>query len=136
VEAQAKTELAERSRQEEEKRRDRALLIRYPTLTAHQKERAEALTQINLVKQAAQVQTKGLLDQRTQLADEMAFYKKDPTKAPPKLQHQYNEVNQALATQGHFLAEKDAETARINARFDAELVRLMPQWRLAGKSLN
>jgi hypothetical protein len=132
----AKIELTERARLDEEKKRDRALLLRYPNPSAHQKERAEALAQVNVVKQAALIQTKDLLEQRTKLADEMAFYQKDPSKAPPKLQHQFNEVNQALATQGRFLADKDGETVRINAKFDAELVRLMPLWRLSAAASN
>lgn len=136
LEALNKIEMVERARQDEEKRRDRALLIRYPTPSAHQKERADTLEHINLVRQTALVRTKDLLDQRTKLTDEMAFYTKDPSKAPPLLQHQLSEVNQALAAQGRFLAEKDAEIARTNARFDAELVRLMPLWRLSASQIN
>ena len=41
-----KLALEEKARQLEEKRRDRALLLRYPTRAVHDKERAEALIEI------------------------------------------------------------------------------------------
>ena len=43
----------ERNRKDEEKRRDRALLVRYPNRAAHDEERVEALKQIDVVKAAA-----------------------------------------------------------------------------------
>lgn len=131
LEAKSKAEQAERARQEEEKRQDRALFVRYPTESSHQKERSEALTQISRVKQTAIARATDLLAQRTKLADEMAFYQKDPSKAPPQLQHQMKEVNEALAAQGRFMADKDAEATRTKARFDAELARLTPLWLMA-----
>lgn len=130
-EAKEKAEQAQRALLEEEKRRDRALLIRYPTQSAHQLERANALDHINRVKQTAQVQVTDLQAQKTKLMDEMAFYAKDPSRAPLRLKRQIDEVNQTLAAQGRFLADKDAEITRVNARFDAEQQRLMPLWQLA-----
>ena len=131
LEAKDKAEQAQRAMLEEEKRRDRALLTRYPTPSAHQKERLAALEHINRVKQTAQVQVTDLLAQKAKLMDEMAFYDKDPSRAPQRLKRQLDEVNQTLAAQGRFLADKDAETARVNARFDAERLRLEPLWQLA-----
>jgi hypothetical protein len=61
----------------------------------------------------------------------MAFYKKDPGKAPLKLRRQVDELNQALAAQERFMVDQDGETKRINARFDEEFKRLTPLWRLA-----
>jgi hypothetical protein len=131
LEAKDKAEQAQRAMLEEEKRRDRALLTRYPTPSAHQKERLAALEHINRVKQTAQVQVTDLQTQKAKLIDEMAFYEKDPSRAPQRLKRQLDEVNQTLAAQGRFLADKDAETARVNARFDAERLRLEPLWQLA-----
>ena len=130
-EAKEKAEQAQRALQEEEKRRDRALLIRYPTQSAHQQERANALDHINRVKQTAQAQVTDLQAQKAKLMDEMAFYAKDPSRAPLRLKRQIDEVNQTLAAQGRFLADKDAEITRVNARFDAEQQRLMPLWQQA-----
>jgi hypothetical protein len=131
LEAKDKAEQAQRAMLEEEKRRDRALLIRYPTLSAHQMERNSALDQINRVKQTALLQVTDLLAQKTKLMNEMAFYEKDPSRAPARLKRQLDEVNQTLAAQGRFLADKDAEIARVNARFDAEQQRLTPLWQMA-----
>ena len=131
LEAKNKAEQVERSRQEEEKKRDRALLIRYPNPASHQKERAEALAHIARVKQTAAARVTQLLQDRIKLTDEMAFYQKDPSKAPAKLLRQIDELKQALASQERFMAEQDNEADRINARFDEESVRLMPLWRMA-----
>lgn len=130
IEAKARVVQQERTRLEEEKKRDRALLIRYPNEALHQKERAESLRQVMLVKQAAVLRVNELLAERGKLLDEMAFYTKDPSKAPVKLRQQLEAVTQALAAQGRFLADKDNEMARTNARFDEELSRLQPLWNM------
>ena len=128
VEAKRRAELQERARKEEEKSLNRSLLIRYPNQAAHQKDRDEAVAQLMLVKQAAAARVAELLKERTKQDDEMAFYARDPSKAPAKLQQQVNELKQTLAAQERFLAEQDSEINRISARFDEELKRLMPLW--------
>lgn len=130
IETTAKTAQKERARLEEEKRRDRALLVRYPNEALHQKERAESLRQVMLVRQAAVNRVAELLGERSKIVDELAFYTKDPDKAPLKLRQQMDAVKLALAAQGRFLADKDNEMARTNARFDEELLRLKPLWRM------
>ena len=127
-ESRQKVEQEERARLTEEKRRDRALLTRYPTKAVHDKERAEALAQIGVVRQAAVNRVEDLMRQRTAINTEMEFYTKDPTKAPPSLRRQVDEVIQSLAVQGRFIADQDAELKRVNARFDEELVRLKQLW--------
>jgi hypothetical protein len=129
-EAKEKALLQERTRLEEEKKRDRALLIRYPNEALHQKERAEALAQIALVKQAAVVRAAELHAEYAKLQDELGFYAKDPKRTPTKLRHQFEAAKLALEGQDHFIADKDIETARTNARFDEELLRLRPLWRM------
>lgn len=132
----AEQELKDKAEQEalgrsnEEKRRDRALLTRYPTKTMHDKERAEALTQVGVVRQAALNRVDELLRQRASIDQEMEFYKKDPGKAPAPLRRQVDEVAQSLAVQGRFIADQDNELKRVNARFDEELVRLKQLWAL------
>jgi hypothetical protein len=129
-EAKEKVAQREQAHLDEEKKRDRALLIRYPNESLHQKERAEALAQIALVKQAATVRSVELHAEYAKLQDEMAFYAKDPKRAPTKLRHQFDAAKLALDGQDHFIADKDLETARTNARFDEELQRLRPLWRM------
>lgn len=128
LEVKQKAELEERARLNEEKRRDRALLVRYPNKAVHDKERAEALAQIGVVRQAAVNRADELLRQRTEINQEMEFYKKDPAKAPPSVRRQVDEVVQSLAIQVRFIADQDGELKRVNARFDEELVRLKQLW--------
>lgn len=128
LEAEEKAEQEERARVNEEKRRDRALLIRYPNKAVHDKERATALAQIGVVRQAAFNRMEELLRQRTAINQELEFYKKDPSKTPPSIRRQVDEVAQSLAIQVRFIADQDAELKRVNARFDEELVRLQQLW--------
>ena len=128
LEAKEKADQEERARLNEEKRRDRALLARYPSQAMHDKERGEALAQIGVVRQAAMHRVQELLRQRTVINEEMEFYKKDPSKAPPSVRRQVDELTQSLAIQGRFIADQDAEFKRVNARFDEELTRLRRLW--------
>jgi hypothetical protein len=129
-EARQKAAFEEQARISEEKRRDRALLTRYPSRAVHDEERAQALTQIGVVRQAALHRVEELMRQRTAINDEMEFYKKDPSKAPPAVRRQVDELAQSLAIQGRFIADQDAEIKRVNARFDEELLRLKQLWAL------
>ncbi len=130
LEAKQKAELEERARLNEEKRRDRALLTRYPNKAGHDKERADALAQIAVVRHAAMNRVEELRRQQTVVNQEMEFYKKDPSKAPPAVRRQLDEVIQSLAIQGRFIADQDNEIKRVNARFDEELLRLKQLWAL------
>lgn len=130
LEARDKAEQEERARLNEEKRRERALLIRYPNKAIHDKERAAALTQIGVVRQAAVTRADELQRQRTAVLEEMEFYKRDPSKAPPSLRLQVEEVAQSLAIQQRFIADQDTEIKRVNAHFNEELVRLKQLWAL------
>lgn len=127
-EARQKRENEELARQAEEKRRERALLVRYPNKATHDKERAEALAQIAVVRKAAVNRVNELNRQRDELGIEMEFYKKDPTKAPPSLRRQMDDIAHSLAVQGRFIADQDAESTRVDARFDEELARLKQLW--------
>ena len=130
LEAKRKLELEERARLDEDKRRDRALLIRYPNQAAHDKERLEAHTQVGVVRHAVESRMEELLRQQTALNVEFEFYVKDPSKAPPALRRQSEDLTQSLIVQRRFVSDLDAETRRINVRFDEELVRLKQLWRL------
>jgi len=127
--ARIRAEELERAGREEERRLNRSLLIRYPNPGSHQKDRDEAVAQLMLVKQAAATRVTELLAAQAKLADEMAFYAKDPSKAPAKLQRQVKEMTQTLAAQTDFLSDKDKEINRVNANFDETLKRLEPLWR-------
>lgn len=136
LEAKQRREAEERARQAEEKRRERALLVRYPNRATHDKEREEAIAQINVVRQAALNRVKELQQQRKELDTELEFYVKDPSKVPPSLRRLVEENDKSMAVQERFIADQDAEIVRLNARFDEELVRLQQLWAQAGTASN
>lgn len=128
IEAREKQEAEARAQQAEEKRRERALLTRYPTREIHDRERATAFAQVSAVAQAAQKRIDELLVDRRKLDQEMEFYVKDPSKAPPSLRRQVEELDQSVLAQKRFIAERELDLKRISARFDEELERLKPLW--------
>ena len=121
-----------RAREAEEKRRDRALLLRYPSRAVHDKERTEALEQIEVVIKAASKRATELATQRKAIDADLEFYKSDPAKAPPALKRRLEENDSSVAVQKRFIAEQDAEKKRVNLRFDEELVKLNQLWAMAG----
>lgn len=133
LEQKAKQEAEVRERIGDEKRRDRALLIRYSNKGVHDQERAEALSQIAAVVKAASTRLDELSRQRATIDTEMEFYKKDPSKAPAYLRRQLEENMQSHAVQQRFIAEQEAESKRVNARFDDELARLRQLWTTISK---
>ena len=128
LEAKERAQVEEQARLAEEKRRNKALLVRYPNKTVHDQERATALAQVDIVKQAALRRSEELTRQRAPLLEEMEFYKKDPPKAPGALRRQLDEVGQSIAIQQRFISDQDAELKRVNIRFAEELVRLTQLW--------
>ena len=126
--AREKKELEVQARLVEEKRRDRALLIRYPGKAAHDHERAQALAQIDVAKQGATTQVEKLQREHSAVLAEMEFYKKDPGKTPLPTRRKFDEVTNNLAIQARFIADQDDEIRRINRRFDEELARLNRLW--------
>lgn len=116
------------SRQNEERRRERALLIRYPNATAHDRERAEALVQIDAVIKAARQRLAELGDERKKVDDELEFYKGDASKAPASVRRKIDDHAQSVAVQNRFIGEQDDEKRRVNARFDEERTRLRQLW--------
>lgn len=121
-----------RAREAEEKRRDRALLLRYPSRAVHDKERAEALDQIDVVIKAASKRTTELAGQRKAIDADFEFYKSDPARAPASLKRRLEENDSSVAVQKRFIADQDAEKKRVNMRFDEELVKLNQLWAMGG----
>lgn len=133
LEKKEKLQAEEEGRQAEEKRRNRALLIRYPNKGVHDQERNEALAQIAVVIKAATNRIEELGRQRAAMDVELEFYKADLTKAPAYLRRQVEENTQSVAVQKRFVTEQEAEVRRVNVRFDDELVRLRQLWTTVGK---
>lgn len=112
----------------EERRQERALLVRYPNTAAHERERTEALAQVDAVAQAARKRLAELADERKRIDDELQFYKGDVSKAPDSVRRQLDDNAQSAAVQIRFIQEQDAEKKRINARFDEQRERLVKLW--------
>ena len=123
-----------RARQAEEKRRDRALALRYPNRAVHDSERAIALTQIDDVINASAKRTKELMAQRKSVATEFEFYAADPSKAPASLKRSRDDIEASLVVQQRFVAEQQQEKKRVNQRFDEELSKLQTLWPAAAAS--
>lgn len=133
IAAQRQAEEQQRARVAEEKRRDKALLVRYPTQAMHDKERTEALSQVDEVMAAVNKRVQELARQRKEIDTELEFYQGDPKKAPSWLQRKLEDNEQQTQTQKRFLADQTQEKQRINARFDEELAKLRQLWATSAK---
>jgi len=128
-EAQRRAEAAEQAQALDEKRRDRALLMRYPSRSVHDEERTQAVAKVNVVIQTASSRIDELREERKKIDRELEFYQGDVNKAPPALRRQVEFVTQGVESQQRFIGHRHAEIARINARFDDELARLKGLWK-------
>lgn len=128
VEAKRRAEQEEQARIQEERRRERALLIRYPNQAVHDKERQDALAQIDDVIAAVHKREAALVDQRKGIAQELEFYQGDLAKAPLWLRRKVEDNEKQMDVQKRFLADQTQEKQRVNARFDEELAKLKQLW--------
>lgn len=115
-------------RAQEERRRERALLVRYPSADVHERERKDALAQIDVVLQAARNRLVELAESRRQIDGELEFFAKDPTRIPAPLRRQIDDNEQAVSVQNRFIREQEDEKRRVNGRFDEERMRLIKLW--------
>lgn len=122
----------ENARLQDEKRRERALLLRYPNRKAHDRERGIALTVVDDIIASSQKRTQALVQERVAIDAEMEFYVKDPSKAPFALKNRLESNVSSQQAQQQFVLEQAAEKDRLSRRFDDELVRLKPLWTRAG----
>ena len=120
-----------RARSAEERRRDKALLLRYPAPAVHDQERAAALQQIDQVIQASGKRKSELAEQHLALAGELEFYVKDLSQAPASLKRRLAENNSSTLAQQKFTSDQNEEKKRVNRRFDEELAKLRRLWVLA-----
>ena len=127
-EAKAKKALEEKNRLAEEKKRDRALVTRYPDRATHDKERALALATADEVLASANRRNIELAAERKRLDVELEFYRNDPSKVPPKLKRQIEENTNNTQAQKRFVAGHEEERRRVTARYDEELARLKQLW--------
>ena len=112
------------------KRRDRALLRRYPNQASHDKERHAALVVVDEMIATTTQRSGELALQRVALENEAEFFKSDPAKAPARLKRMFEEHEQHQAAQTRYVADLAGEKQRVSNRFDEELARLRRLWSL------
>lgn len=127
-EAQQRKAREDANRAFDDRRRDRALLSRYPDRAAHDRVRAETLAQLDQLIASAQSQLSVLMNERKKLDTELEFYRANPSKTPAALKRQHDANMASLATQQRLISDQVDEKKRVNARFDEELVRLKVLW--------
>lgn len=122
-------EAARQARLEEERRKNRALVTRFPDQAAHDKARAEALAQIDELIAAVRKRETELNRQQQEIKAELEFYQSDPAKAPIWLRKLKEENDRQRASQASYLAEQLRERQQTGLRFNEELVRLRELWK-------
>lgn len=126
--AREQAEADQRARVIEAQRRERALVLRYPNQASHDKERADAVAQVDAVAATIRLRQGELDKERQRLDDEMEFYRRDPSKAPARLRHRQKDNAEQISAQQAALDNQEREKERVNARFDEELERLKVLW--------
>lgn len=121
-----------RARDDDERRRHRALVLRYPTPAIHDRERVAALVQVDGIIKSSNQRMRELTEQRKAIDGEFEFYAKDPSKAPVGLKRRRDENVTSLQGQKKFVQDQDDEKRRINQRFDEERVKLNQLWGQTG----
>lgn len=122
----------ESARLHDEKRRERALLLRYANRKAHDQERNSALAVVDDIIESSQKRTQALLRERVAINAEMEFYAKDLNKAPFVLKNRLESNTSNQLAQQQFVLSQGLEKARLNRRFDEELGKLEQLWARSG----
>jgi len=115
-----------RAAQADAVRRDRNLMSRYPDQAAHDKARMAALDTVKLAMRASSLRLEALGLDRKPLLDEAEFYAGKPL--PIALKSLLDANDAAFAAQRSAMQTQEAELARINRLYDAELAHLKRLW--------
>ena len=126
--AQARREAEERYRANDGKRRERALAVRFPNKAAHEAERADALESLEGQIKIMQQRKLSLMEERKKIDQEMEFYIKDPSKAPPALQSRLKYSREEIKDVDEQIGSIGDEIKRTNKRFDDEAAMLKQYW--------
>ena len=127
-EARDKAALAEQAALLEDKRRERALVLRFPNVAVHNRERNAALAVVDDIIASSAQRSAELSAERKAIASEMEFYAKAPSKAPFALKSRTETNDANIRALQAFVANQGQEKRRINQRFDEELGTLKPLW--------
>lgn len=118
-----------RAKVREMAQRDRALLIRYPDRSAHERARMRALEQVDAAITAANAHLVTLTRERRELDQEFEFYETEPDRIPAELTRSLERNRDATDVTLKLIASQEFERERINARYDAEIEHLETLWR-------
>jgi hypothetical protein len=126
AEAREREQAASRVAQQDAIRRDRNLMVRFPNEGAHNKARNAALDDVRTAVLLTEKRLAALAAERKPLTDEAEFYQGKPM--PAKLKAQLDANDATTEAQRALIQNQQAELGRINALYDAELVRLRKLW--------
>lgn len=126
LEARERRKAQERAAQQDAVRRDRLLLMRYPTEAEHRKARDLALDDVRASIRNSERRIAELTAERKPLLDEAEFYKGKAI--PPKLKQSLEFVDVAIDAHRTLIQNQQAELQRVTQLFDQELERLRKLW--------
>jgi len=111
-------------------RRDRNLMQRFPDQATHQKAREKALDDVRISAKNSGTRIDLLQQERKKLDEEKRFYVNERVNKPlpTSLKQKIDANDAALEAQRSLAQNAQAELVRINALYDAELLRLKKLW--------
>jgi len=113
-------------RQQEEGKRDRNLITRFPDEAAHRKARELALDDVRKSLRGSQQRLAALAKERKPLTDEAEFYV--GKQLPLKLKLALDANDASVDAQRSLVQNQQLEIVRIDKLYDAELERLRALW--------
>lgn len=128
AEDSARREAAEQARAQEQMRRERALLLRYPDQQAFDTDRRAALRQSDDSVAFARQRIAELERRQEELRKSASQFTSRAVAVPYGLQQDAADNVQALNFQQNIVAEQQRDRQRIIERYDAEQIRLRRLW--------
>jgi hypothetical protein len=125
-EEQARHEAAQALQVEQNRRRDRSLLVRYPTPDHHARERASALARVDELLVVSRKRWAELEYERQAL--QLAAVKSQDPADQARLQRAIDDNRQHLAAQQRLVDSHSQERQRLDSRFGEEESRLRLLW--------
>jgi len=125
-EVQERRAAEERAALNDAVRRDRNLKSRFPDEAAHHRARVSALESVRVAMRASLQRMKELEGERRPLLEEAEFYR--GRQLPSRLRQQLEANETSQAAQRDLIQTQEAELARINSIYDAELAHLRKLW--------
>ena len=126
IDARQRDEVLKAAAKSDAIRRDRNLVSRFPNEAEHNKARAKALDDVRKSVRVSEERVALLTAERKPLLDEAEFYVNKPM--PSKLKVNLDANDALLEAQKSLIQNQQTEVVRINALFDAELMRLRKLW--------